>query len=98
MERNEQLDGWKTEIRRRFPCEPTFDAMKRHLLFTMRSTSVRDVETRPDHFHIVVDWDGINWEGEGASEDEALGRILLAMSAPGVNPLPTGFEDRTVSG
>ncbi len=96
MEDFEQKEDWQADVRRAFAVEPTVVAMQRHLLFTMRSTSVRASEAEPGRFRTTVDWDGTTWEGTGATEAEALGRVLIAMSAPGSTPLPTGFEDRTV--
>jgi hypothetical protein len=96
MECNNRDDDWESEVRRQISIEPTVVAMQRHLLFTIRSTSVRDLNSVPGHFHTVVDWDGVTWEGEGATAAEALGRVLLTMNAPGKTPLPTGFEERNV--
>jgi hypothetical protein len=92
---NEVKENWESEVRRQVAVEPTVEAMQRHLLFTMRSTSIRELPAEPGSFHTIVDWDGVSWEGEGASAAEALGRVLLIMSAEGMNALPTGFEQRS---
>jgi hypothetical protein len=94
MNRTEPSSDWETDVRRQFSLEPTVGAMHRHLLFTMRSESVRAGAAALGQFQTIVDWDGTRWEGTGASEAESLGRVLLAMSGDATSPLPNGFEDR----
>ena len=73
---------WQRAITERFEIQPTIAAMQRHLLFSLRSASVQTSEVTPGEFQTEVRLDGGAWTGSARSEEEAMGRVLLAMTGP----------------
>ena len=71
---------WQRGIAERFAIQPTVDAMQRHLLFTLRSASVRSGEVGPGEFQTHVELGDCSWIGSGASAVEAMGQVLLNMT------------------
>lgn len=84
---------WQAGITTRFAIQPTIEAMQRHLLFTLRSASVRSSEVAPGRYQTEVELEGQSWIGTGSSADEAMGRVLLLMTCADGTVVETPIDE-----